>query len=345
MSSTCPYQKIQQRSRQPAIWSKRCKARSATIQVTDQVLDPPIWDSIKHPPNLSVAHAKGRLVTGTFTPTPDAASLSTAPHFNNPSTPIIVRFSSSTGIPSIPDTDTNANPRGMAIRFVLGNAGHLHTDLIAHSTPYFPTRTGEGFLAMLAALGSGTIGDFLAANPSAAAFVQDPKPSPKSFASERYYGVNAFKFVSKDGRERFIRYRILPDAGLSHLSESELASRGPNYLFDELPTRIDQGPVGFKLLTQVAEADDPTDDATRHWPEERRLVELGTLRLEAVMPEEQSAKEQKQIIFDPIPRVEGIEPSADPLLEMRAGVYLISGKERRAASVVEGTSLTSAGVA
>ncbi|RMY40116.1 hypothetical protein D0866_01476 [Hortaea werneckii] len=292
-----------------------------------------------HPGYRPVAHAKGRLVTGTFTPTPEAASLSTAPHFNNPSTPVIVRFSSSTGIPNIPDTDANSNPRGMAIRFVLGNAGHLHTDIIAHSTPYFPMRTGEGFLAMLDALSRGTIGDFLTANPSAAAFVQDPKPSPKSFATERYYGVNAFKFVSKDrGQERFIRYRILPDAGLSHLSETELASKTPNYLYDELPTRINQGSVGFKLLAQVAEADDPTEDATRHWPEERRLIELGSIRLEAVTPEEQSAREQKRIIFDPIPRVEGIEPSADPLLEMRAAIYLISGKERRAASV-EGVSL------
>ncbi|KAI7195656.1 heme-dependent catalase [Hortaea werneckii] len=295
-------------------------------------------------PGYRPAHAKGRLVTGTFTPTPDAASLSTAPHFNNPSTPLIARFSSSTGIPNIPDTDANSNPRGMALRFVLGNAGHLHTDIIGQSTPYFPMRTGEGFLAMLDALGRGTIEDFLAANPSAAAFVQDPKPSPKSFATERYYGVNAFKFVSKDGQERFIRYRILPDAGLSHLSETELASKGPSYLFDELPTRMNQGPVGFKLLAQVAEGDDPTDDATRHWPEERKLVELGTIRLEAVRPEEQSEREQKRIIFDPIPRVEGIESSADPLLEMRAAVYLISGKERRAASV-EGTSSSPAGVA
>ena len=33
-----------------------------------------------------------------------------------------------------------------------------------------------------------------------------------------------------------------------------------------------------------------------------------------------NAAEQKQIIFDPIPRVDGIEPSADPLLELRAAI-------------------------
>jgi catalase len=41
--------------------------------------------------------------------------------------------------------------------------------------------------------------------------------------------------------------------------------------------------------------------------------------------------EQKQVIFDPIPRLAGIEPSVDPLLELRAAVYLISGRKRRTA--------------
>jgi len=44
-----------------------------------------------------------------------------------------------------------------------------------------------------------------------------------------------------------------------------------------------------------------------------------------------SEAQQRQIIFDPIPRVDGIEPSADPLLELRAAVYLLSGRRRRQA--------------
>jgi catalase len=44
-----------------------------------------------------------------------------------------------------------------------------------------------------------------------------------------------------------------------------------------------------------------------------------------------NAKEAQRIIFDPIPRVDGIEPSDDPLLELRAAIYLISGRQRRAA--------------
>ena len=36
-------------------------------------------------------------------------------------------------------------------------------------------------------------------------------------------------------------------------------------------------------------------------------------------------------VFDPIPRLDGIEPSDDPLLELRAAVYLISRRRRRIA--------------
>jgi catalase len=48
-------------------------------------------------------------------------------------------------------------------------------------------------------------------------------------------------------------------------------------------------------------------------------------------PVHDNMHEQKQIIFDPIPRVDGIDPSDDPLLELRAAVYLLSGRRRRAA--------------
>jgi catalase len=71
------------------------------------------------------------------------------------------------------------------------------------------------------------------------------------------------------------------------------------------------------------------DDATVHWPEERPLVHLGKFVLTSPVPDD--AREQKKIIFDPIPRVDGIEASDDPLLELRAAIYLLSGRRRRKA--------------
>jgi catalase len=186
---------------------------------------------------------------------------------------------------------------------------------------------------MLRAIGDGSIGSFLEATPSAAAFVQAPKPSPASFATEKYFGVNAFTLVSKDGERTSVRYRIVPEAGVQTLSEEEVKGKSETYLFDEIPERLLADSVRFKLLAQVAQAGDPTDDATKHWPEEREVVELGTVKLEQVLDEEESGKLEKYVIFDPIPRVQGVEASDDPLLDVRAAVYLISGKGRRAAEL------------
>jgi catalase len=82
-------------------------------------------------------------------------------------------------------------------------------------------------------------------------------------------------------------------------------------------------------MVQVAEDGDVVNDATVHWPAERKVVELGTIALTSTVAN--NAHEQKHIIFDPIPRLDGIEPSDDPLLELRAAVYLVSGRRRRTA--------------
>jgi catalase len=286
-------------------------------------------------PGFRPAHARGAMLTGTFTPSSDAASLSRAPHVTRDSTPVTVRFSNSTGLPLVPDNDPNANPRGLAIRFHL--AEHVHTDIVSHSTDGFPTRTGQEFLEFLGALASSDptkpsgspLEAFLGTHPRALEFVQTPKPTPSSFARESYFGVTAMRFTSKDGVSRYGRYRIIPEAGNDHLDDASAAGKDPNFLFSELAERIAKGPIKFRIQVQIANDGDTVDDATVHWPEERTLFELGTIVLTEPVPDD--AHEQKQIIFDPIPRVDGIEPSDDPLLELRAAVYLLSGRRRRQA--------------
>jgi len=286
-------------------------------------------------PGFRAAHARGTLLTGTFTPDPDAASLSRAPHITRSSTPVTVRFSNSTGIPLLPDNDPNANPRGLAIRFHL--AEHVHTDIVSHSTDGFPARTGQEFLEFLqAAAASGPetpspkpIEQFLGSHPAALAFVQAPKPSPSSFAKETYFGVTAMRFINNEGAGRYGRYRIIPDAGVEHLDPEVTKDKGPNFLFDELTERIAAGPISFQIFAQLANDGDEVNDATVHWPDDRPLTRLGQIVLTA--PVVDDAQDQKKIIFDPIPRVDGIEPSDDPLLELRAAIYLISGRRRRGA--------------
>jgi catalase len=288
-------------------------------------------------PGFRVAHAKGVLLTGTFTPAPGAQSLTKAAHATRPSTPVTVRFSNSTGIPQIPDNAPEANPRGFAVRFNL--AEHVHTDIVSHSTDGFPTRDGYQFLEFLKSVAASgpdvpspkPVEVFLGSHPAALAFVQAPKPFPSSFARDTYFGVTAFAFINASGQKRFGRYRIVPEQGNDYLSDDAVAKLAPNYHFDEIVQHVKKQPARFKTLVQLAAEGDIVDDATKHWPESRELFHLGTIELTDHVPDD--VGQQQHMIFDPIPRVDGIEPSADPLLELRAAIYLISGRRRRAAKL------------
>lgn len=284
------------------------------------------------------AHAKGILLTGTFTPASDAASLTRAPHIQRPSTPITVRFSDFAGIPTILDNDPQgASPRGFALRFHL--AEHVHTDIVGHSADSFPARTVEDLLAFFNALIAtdpagphpNAVEQFLAAHPAAMSFVQIPKPIPVSFAHESFFAISAFKFTNASGVSRYGRYRVLPVAGNDYLNEAEAAAQSRDFLFDELKARIAREPVKFRIAVQLAADGDVTDDATVRWPETRPIRAFGEFSLTAIVPD--NAKAQQHIIFDPVPRVDGIEASADPLFEPRANIYLMTGRRRRAAEM------------
>src|SRR5579863_5823621 len=242
-------------------------------------------------PGYRAAHAKGVMLAGAFTPATGATALTRAPHVARPETPVTVRFSNSTGLPELPDNVADANPRGLAIRFNL--AEHVHTDIVSHSIDAFPTRDGYEFLEFLrAAMASGPgvpspkpVEKFLGAHPAALAFVQAPKPFPASFATETYYGVTAFEFINGAGQKKFGRYRIVPEAGNSYLTDAQVAGISATYHFDEIAARVAREPVQFQVRVQVAAEGDVVDNATIHWPESRQQVDLGTIELTEVLPD------------------------------------------------------------
>jgi catalase len=288
-------------------------------------------------PGFRPVHAKGILLAGVFTPSPEASALTSAPHIQRQSTPVTVRFSDFAGIPTVPDNDPqNASPRGCAIRFHLGE--HVHTDIVAHSVDAFPARTVEEFLDFLNALIAtdpggphpNAIEQFLGTHPAALTFVQMPKPIPTSFARESFFAVSAFRFTNTQGLSRYGRYVLLPAAGNDYLNEAGAAAQTQSFLLEEIEGRLAKGPVDFRIVVQLAEDGDTVDDATVRWPKDRPQLTFGEISLTGITPN--NAREQQQIIFDPIPRVEGIEASADPLFEPRANIYLMSGRRRRSAA-------------
>ncbi len=285
-------------------------------------------------PGFRPAHAKGLMCSGTFTPSAEAAKLTRAPHANRPSTPVTVRYSDSTGLPTIPDNDpAKSGPRGIGIRFHLDE--HLHTDVIGHSYDGFPVRNGEEFLEFLravAAAGAGkpeVIGAFLAAHPNAKRFVEAPKPIPTSFAREAFFAGTAFKFTNSGGASRFGRFRVRPDAGTEYLSNEAAAAKSPNFLFDEIGPRLAKEAIKLGVFVQMAEPGDDVTDASTAWPASRTEIPFGAITLTARVDE--NSPERRKIIFDPLPRVDGIDASGDPLTQVRADIYLLSGRRRRAA--------------
>jgi len=285
----------------------------------------------KHP-GFRPVHAKGVLCEGNFIPAKGASALCRAPHFRGSGVPITARFSDFTGIPTIPDNDVNASPRGMAIRFHLSNRDS--TDVVAHSYNGFPAGTADEFLEFLHALATSgpespkpsPIEQFLDTHPRAKKFAETPKPTPESFATESYYAVDAFRFTNGRKKSRYGRFRIVPVASVKYLDSTVASTQPPNYLFNELMERMKGGPVQFRLMVQLAAEGDPITDASRTWPDNRPQLELGILSIIGCMVNNDI--EQRKIVFDPARLVDGIEASDDPLIRARSELYAVSFRLR-----------------
>lgn len=275
-------------------------------------------------------HAKGVVVEGHFKASPDAAGLSRAVLFGGTEVPVTVRFSDSTGVPNLPDGSDDANPHGMAVKFHLPDGSD--TDIVINSLKFFPVSTGEEFRDLLVAIAESPpdaakptkVEQFFASHPTVPAAL-GTVATPDSFADEAYFGINAFVFVNKAGERQAIRYQMVPDK-VVHLDKAEAAKRAPDFLMQELPARLKQGPVTFHFKAQLAAAGDSTKDPAKPWPDDRKLVELGVLTIDKALPDSDEA--QKKLLFLPGQLTDGIEESDDPMIDVRNGAYAVSFSRR-----------------
>lgn len=282
-------------------------------------------------PGIRANHAKGVVLEGVFTPAASAASLSKAAHLKKQkkAVSVTVRFSDGSGLPTVPDTEDM--PRGVAVKFHLPDKSS--TDIVLLSVNGFPVSTAEEFRDFLLAISASgpdapkptAFDNFLSAHPAAAAFVQAPKPPPVSYATLPYFGLNAFKFTNAKGVPTLGRYQLRPVAGEKFLTKEQVATKGPNYLTDEIRDRVHRGPITFTLFLQVADKDDKTDDPSLVWPETRKTVELGTITITKAVADSQTA--EKKLLFVPGALVPGIEP-ADPMIAARSAAYIVSLSRR-----------------
>jgi catalase len=317
--------------------SSKSTQQASVKPASDKDLAQQIFDLMAQAPGIKpgfrVVHAKGIVCQGTFAPARDAATLSRAGHFRGASVPVTVRFSGGSGDPTIPDNSPDAGPRGMSIRFQLPDGGM--TDIVAMSHNGFVVGTGEEFLALQKAARATDPGkphpwpieEFLGTHPRALKFVQDNRVIASSFGTQAFFSNDAFIFVNKGGVRQAGRYQILPVAGQHNLSDAEAKTRPADFLVDELKKRLAAGPIKFRLVVQLPNAGDPTNDPSLVWPDDRKTIDIGTISITSIAAD--SAGVEKKIVFDPTHLTEGIELSDDPLPALRARVYSLSAMRRQ----------------
>jgi catalase len=276
-------------------------------------------------------HAKGTVCKGTFTPTPEAASLSRAAHLQGEPVEATVRFSNASGNPHTSDANPIAG-RGMAVKFHL--SGDEATDIVAVPLVVFLARTPEDFLELTRARipdpetgqpDQERLGAYLAEHPETGIALQKglPKLAPTtSFATSDYRALHAFALVNADGERRWGRYTWEPEEGPEYLTDEQREAASRDYLQEEIRQRLAEGIARFTLEFTLADEGDPLDDPTAEWEGEHEVVELGELELISVVEEAEAP--ENPLVFDPTRLTDGIEPSEDPILAVRPKAYSVS---------------------
>jgi catalase len=276
-------------------------------------------------------HAKGVGVSGVFESNGNGVRLSKALVFRSGRVPVIGRFSLGGGQPYAADTPDAV--RGLGLEFSMPGGELWRTAMI--NLPVFPFRTPEAFYEQLIASkpdpGTGkpdpaTLAAFQERHPETvhALGVIKGQPASSTFGNSTFHGLNAFRFVDTAGASVPVRWVLMPMQPFEAAAAS--AAHDKNYLFDSLIADIHRQPLRWHLIVIIGLPDDPTNDPTIAWPEQREQVDVGTLTLDRVVSDDTSPA--TDVNFDPLVLPAGIAPSDDPFLSARSAVYAQSFRRR-----------------
>jgi catalase len=282
-------------------------------------------------PGYRVLHADGRLYRGTFEALPIAKEFTRATHLQGGKIPASVRFSKGGGNPDAPFSATV----GMATRFYLPNG--RTTNLVMLSQLLFPVRTPEELMeAIIAAKPVGTqtglnwdgLKKFMVTHPATAKVMKmrNESPAPVSFANTAFHAIHVFRFIDKEEVVTNVRCHWEPQEEVKGRPAAELKEAPKEILLDEFDERLRQGPARYNLVLEIAQPEDPLDDVTMLWPNDRRRVIIGTLELVAPITLEELG--DPEMNHDPTKVTDGIELNDDPIIQARRGVYEASAAYR-----------------
>src|SRR6516165_205454 len=205
-------------------------------------------------PGCRALHAKGTLYRGTFTATAEASGLSRATHLDGSTVPALIRFSNGSGNPA--QRDGLPGVRGMAVKFTLPDGST--TDVSTQTARLFVSSTPDGFVDLLKAMRPGVttplrMAKYLLTHPrlfGALPILRDANKVPASYATVEYHGLHAFRWVTADDSDTFVRYHLVPAVGEQPPGPAA-KGKGPDFLTDELDARLANGPVRFDFRVQI----------------------------------------------------------------------------------------------
>ncbi|MGE7990130.1 catalase family peroxidase [Pseudomonas sp. NPDC089554] len=268
-------------------------------------------------------HAKGICITGRFYSNGNGTVLSRAAFLRAGRFDVLGRFSVSGGNPSVNDNQVSMRSLALAL-----DKGDEHWRMAMNSIPVFPVRTPEALLAQLKASlpGQGDraerLHQFRLEHPEVQAFEDWSVAHPPSsgFDNAQYFSVSSFRFMDEDGHQRYVRWRLQPQAAYAPVSAEQRAQNDPDGLFHALVSQLAAGPMRWNLILTVALPGDAVNDATQQWIQPgHQEIDAGVL----VIDKQQSQIDGpcRDVDFNPLMLPTGITPSDDPLLKARSAAY------------------------
>jgi len=297
-----------------------------------------------------VVHARGAAAEGFFEVTHDVSALTCCDALRAPGTrtPVAVRFSTVVHPQGSPET--LRDPRGFAVKFYTREG---NWDIVGNNLPVFFIRDGIKFPDMVHAFKPNPISnvqegwrilDFLSHHPESAHMIVhllDDQGVPENYRRMNGFGVHAFKFINKAGRETLVKFHWLTDQGLGALDDAQAAAVGGanhSHATQDLYEAIQRGDFpSWRLAVQTM---DPTDqdkhawdplDPTKIWPEDvYPLHPVGRMTLNRNPGSFFNGNEQ--LAFCPANVVPGVTYSDDKLLQTRIFSYADAQRYRLGAN-------------
>jgi catalase len=277
-------------------------------------------------PGFRRNHSKGVCVRGFFESDGKGMALCKSSVFQPGRIPVIGRFSLGGGQPNMADAAHTA--RGLALQFALPNGEEWRTAML--NLPVFIVRTPQAFYDQLFALAPDPrtgkpdppkLQAFFDKYPESAAArkIIMSQPVASGFENSTYNSLNAFRFINGGGEAFWVRWSLTPLQPFNPIDDSKPVDSDKNYLFDGLIEDIHQHPLQWHLVITVAQAGDPTADATLPWPAGRQQIDAGILTIDHIESDDVSSA--RDINFDPLVLPNGMAASDDPLLSARSAVY------------------------